>query len=246
MLSSTWTPRAVASRASTASARLWRAVEAQHIAATLRLVDNLEEQRLLEDILEATKPPIPAAAKKLHYLLFTPFRYPPRHGSRFRSVDDPGVFYGADSVRTACAELGYWRWRFLTESQGLTVLGPAQQTLFQVAVKTHAVDLQKPPFARDAQQWHDPNDYRVTQAFAKTAREAGIGLIRYRSVRDPAPGSCGAVLKPEAFSSTKPAAPTQTWLLTVTQEFAIWQRDREALEFDMHRWARRSDKKSVK
>lgn len=240
MPSITWTPRAVASRASTASARLWRAVEAQHIAATLRLVDNLEEQRLLEDILEATKPAIPAAAKKLHYLLFTPFRYPSRHGSRFRSVADPGVFYGAETVRTACAELGYWRWRFLTDSKGLTVLGPAQQTLFQAAVRARAVDLEKTPFARDAQAWLDPDDYRATQAFATSAREARIGLIRYRSVRDPDPGRCGAVLSPEAFSSTKPTAPTQTWLLTVTQEFAIWQRDREAYEFDMRRWRTRS------
>jgi hypothetical protein len=237
--SSTWTPRAVASKAATASARLWRAVEAQHIAATLRLVDNLEEQRLLEDILEATKPAIPAKAKRLHYLLFTPFRYPPQRGSRFRALDDPGVFYGAETVRTACAELGYWRWRFLTDSKGLTSLGPAQQTLFQAGVKTMTVDLEKQPFARHATLWQDPDDYGPTQAFAKAARSAGVGLIRYRSVRDPEPGRCGATLRPDAFSSPDPTAPTQTWLLTVTKEFAIWQRDREAFEFDMRRWPKR-------
>ena len=239
MPSSTWTPRAVASKASTASTRLWRAVEAQHIAATLRLVDNLEEQRLLEDILEATKPAIPAAAKKLHYLLFTPFRYPPQRGSRFRALDDPGVFYGAETVRTACAELGFWRWRFLSESKGLTTLGPAQQTLFQAGVKALTIDLEKQPFERHAMLWQDPDDYRATQAFAKTARAAGVGLIRYRSVRDSQPGRCGAVLRPDAFSSRNPTAPTQTWLLTVTKEFAIWQRDRAAFEFDMRRWAAR-------
>lgn len=236
MPSSTWTPRAVASKASIASARLWRAVEAQHIAATLRLVDDLEEQRLLEDILEATKPAVPAGAARLHYLLFTPFRYPPRHGSRFRALDDPGVFYGAETIRTACAELGYWRWRFLTDSKGLTVLGPAQQTLFQAGVKALAVDLEKSPYSRDAKAWLDPDDYRATQAFAKAARTGGVGLIRYRSVRDPEPGRCGAVLRADAFSSTRPTAPTQTWLLTVTQTFAIWQRDREAFQFDMRRW----------
>lgn len=239
MPSSTWTPRAVASKAVTASARLWRAVEAQHIAATLRLVDNLDEQRLLEDILEATKPAVPAEAKKLHYLLFTPFRYPPRRGSRFRALDDPGVFYGADTVRTACAELGYWRWRFLSDSKGLASLGPAQQTLFQAGVKSWTIDLEKQPFGRDARLWQDPHDYRATQALAKTAREAGVGLIRYRSVRDLQPGRCGAVLRSDAFSSRNPTAPTQTWLLTVTKDFAIWQRDREAFEFDMRRWAAR-------
>ena len=237
---STWTPRAVASKAATATARLWRAVEAQHIASTLRLVDDLEEQRLLEDILEATKPAIPAPAKTLQYLLFTPFRYPPQRGSRFRALDDPGVFYGAGTVRTACAELGYWRWRFLTDSKGLTNLGPAQQTLFQVGVKTLAVDLEKPPFARHAGLWQDPDDYRATQVFAKAARKVSIGLIQYRSVRDPEPGRCGAVLRPDAFSSPNPTAPQQTWLLTVTKEFAIWQREREAFEFDMRRWVRQN------
>jgi hypothetical protein len=214
-------------------------VEAQHIAATLRLVDNLEEQRFLEDILEATKPAIPNEARRLHYLLFTPFRYPPQRGSRFRALDDPGVFYGAETMRTACAELGYWRWRFLMDSKGLTNLGPAQQTLFQAGVKTLTIDLEKQPFVRHARFWQDPDDYSATQAFAKTARNAGVGLIRYRSVRDAETGRCGAVLRPDAFSSPDPTAPTQTWLLTITQEFAIWQRDREAFEFDMRRWTKR-------
>lgn len=239
MSSSTWTPRAVASKAARVSARLWRAVEAQHIASTRRLVDDIEEQRVLEEILEATKPPVPAVARGLHYLLFTPFRYPPTTGTRFRALDDPGVFYGTKTIRTACVELGYWRWRFLMNSKGLTNLGPAQQTLFEVSIKTSAVDLEKPPFARDASRWQAPEDYQATQAFGKVARTAGVGLILYRSVRDPEPGGrCGAVLRPDAFASPKPTAPVQTWLLTVTREFATWQRDREALEFDMRRWLR--------
>lgn len=238
MSSSIWTPRAVASKAARVSARLWRAVEAQHIASTRRLVDDLEEQKVLEEILEATKPAVPVPARDLHYLLFTPFRYPPHRGSRFRALDDPGVFYGAETVRTACAELGYWRWRFLMDSKGLASLGPAQQTLFEASVRTTAVDLERQPFSRHASLWQDPDDYAATQAFGRVARDAGIGLIQYRSVRDPAPGRCGVVLRPGAFSSPGPTAPTQTWLLTVTKEFATWQRDREAFEIDMRRWMR--------
>ena len=79
------------------------------------LVDTLAEQHLLEDLLERAKPPLPDETAGLHYLLATPFRYPPTdRGSRFRRPSDPGVFYGADAVRTACAELGYWRWRFFS------------------------------------------------------------------------------------------------------------------------------------
>ncbi|MGH8173103.1 MAG: hypothetical protein ACREPX_08140 [Rhodanobacteraceae bacterium] len=55
------------------SATPWRVVEAQHRASTMRLVDTLEEQRALEDLLEASKPPLPAEAESLHYLLATPF-----------------------------------------------------------------------------------------------------------------------------------------------------------------------------
>jgi len=55
-------------------------------------------------------------------------------------------------------------------------------------------------------------------------------------VRDAAGGRCGAVLRPDAFSPSHPVAPTQTWILTVTRDFAVWQREREAHEFDMRRW----------
>lgn len=237
MSSSTSTPLAAKSDSARVSVRLWRAVEAQHVVSTRRLVDSLEEQRLLEDVLESTKPPIPPSAARLHYLLFTPFRYPAPHASRFRGIHDPGIFYGGASVRTACAELGYWRWRFLKDSKGLTTLGPAQQSLFQVAVRTRAIDLEHSPYSKDAARWRDPNDYQATQAFARSAREQGVSLILYGSVRDPLPGRCGAVLNPEAFSSPEPTLATQTWLLIVTADFAVWHRDREAFEFDMRRWA---------
>src|SRR5689334_19052247 len=94
------------------SADAWRAVEAQHVVSTMALCDTLDEQTLLEELVDEGKPRRPAAAARLHYLLATPFRYrPTRHGSRFRGPNDPGVYYAADEVRTACAELGYWRWR---------------------------------------------------------------------------------------------------------------------------------------
>lgn len=239
MSSITWTPRAVASKAAPVGVRLWRAVEAQHIVSTLRLVDSPAEQHALEDIIESTKPRIPEEARRLDYLLFTPFRYPTAGGSRFRAITDPGVFYGAESIRTACAEVGYWRWRFMSDSKGLHKLGelgPSPQTLFEVGVRTPAVDLERPPFSLDAKGWRAPSDYSHTQRFAQVARAAAVGLIRYRSVRDPEPGRCGAVLRPEAFRPAKPVSPTQTWLLTVTPAFVAWQRDREAHHFDMRRW----------
>lgn len=66
--------------------RLVRLVESQEQVATLQLVDTLEEQALLEELLESGKPPVPADAEPLHYLLKTPFRYPPLRWGRGLAV----------------------------------------------------------------------------------------------------------------------------------------------------------------
>jgi len=223
--STTWTPAAVASEGRRWQGRLWRAVEAQHRASTLRLVDTLAEQAQLESLLEASKPALPAQAAAHHYLLLTPFRYPSPHpgGSRFRGVTDPGVFYGADEPRTACAELGYWRWRFLLDSPALERLGSLPHTLFQAAAAGTALDLTQPPFARDTPAWTAPHDYSACQHLAGVARTGRIALLRYRSVRDPAAGMCAAVLTPVALGP-EPLL-EQTWRLTVTRQRIQWQRD---------------------
>ncbi|MET0282699.1 MAG: RES family NAD+ phosphorylase [Steroidobacteraceae bacterium] len=235
MSSTTWTPAAVASEGRRWQGNVWRAIEAQHRVSTLRLVDTLEEQAQLEALLETSKPALPVTAAPRHYLLLTPFRYPARHpgGSRFRAVSDGGVFYGADERRTACAELGYWRWRFLMDSPALPRLAPLLHTLFQSEVAGLAIDLRQPPFSAQAHRWTASQDYGACQQLGALARKAGIELIRYQSVRDPQAGACTAVLTPEAFT----AAPLteQTWRLTVTRQRVQWQRDSmlqpESLEF---------------
>ena len=235
MSSRTWTPRAVASSAAPDRFALWRAVEAQHVVSTMTLVDTLDEQHVLERLLDASKPALPAAALKLHYLLFTPFRYaPPPGGSRFRGPNDPGVFYGADEVRTACAELGYWRWRHLLDAVELDAMPARPQTVFRARIAADTVDLRKLPFARDSDAWTHPSNYRDCQAFALTARAAQAGAIRYESVRDPLHGGCCAVLSLAAFAKPAPVD-WQTWTLSVTRARVVWQRTdtvrEEAFEF---------------
>lgn len=240
MSSTTWTTREVASSRRRQRHALWRAVEAQHVASTMALVDTLEEQHVLERVLDEAKPPVPAAAAHLHWLLFTPFRYPPPPGgSRFRGPNDPGVFYGADEIRTACAELGYWRWRHLLDSPALRAMPTKPQTVFEVRIDAGEIDLREPPLARDRERWTDPDDYAVCQQFGRVAREAGVGVIRYESVRDPRHAGCGAVLAPAAFAKPAPVA-QQTWLLSVTRERVVWQRTQvlaaEAHEFAASGW----------
>ncbi|MEI8356823.1 MAG: RES family NAD+ phosphorylase [Deltaproteobacteria bacterium] len=199
-------------------------VEAQHLVSTSKIVDTRAEQELLEDILEERKPPIPKEAASLHYLLFSPFRYETRQpsGSRFRAVYDPGVFYAAETVRTAAAEVGYWRWRFLQDSDGLERLQPCSFTAFTVPIKTDCIDLREPPYNSNVSLWLHPNDYLATQAFGRIARDASIGAILYQSVREPGQHFCVAVLTPLAFAAKKPDNATQTWSLTISTEEAIW------------------------
>jgi hypothetical protein len=227
--SSTWTPRAVESESRRAQRRLWRAVEAQHIASTLRLVASVEEQLLLERLLDASKPPLPPDAGDLHYLLATPFRYTSPVGSRFRQPANAGIWYGAEAQRTACAELGYWRWRFLTDSEALQTLGPSPQTVFRAGIDGRLVDLTEAPFKRLRAQWTHPDDYAASQAFASVAREANVDAIRYESVRDPQHGAAVAVLRP-CFKPRRPLE-QHTWFLTVRRSAVIWQRESESFEF---------------
>ncbi|HKO88797.1 MAG TPA: RES family NAD+ phosphorylase [Burkholderiales bacterium] len=226
MSSITWTPTEVASKARlVARLQLWRAVEAQHQVSTTLLVDTLSEQAVLERLLEGSKPQLPGNAGRLHWLLFTPFRYPSLpNGSRFRSAADPGVFYGAEAIRTACAELGYWRWRFLRDSPSLDRIDAQPQTVFLSSVSGLAVDLREEPWTVAHAQWTAPQEYSACQAFARTAREAEIAFIRYESVRDPLQGSCAAVLHPNAFRQPEPLE-AHTWLLTVTGSRVFWRKD---------------------
>lgn len=211
-------------------------MEAQHVVATRALVDTLAEQELLEALLEDSKPPIPEPCSKLDYLLQTPFRYPPFHyGSRFRSVTDPGVWYGAEHLRTSCAELGYWRWRFVTDSRGLERLDGVAHTLYRALGRGSTVDLRRKPFVRDGEAWRSPGDYSACQQLARSARAAEVRIIRYASVRDPEHGGCAAVLDCRAFVGAGGVRERQSWFLSVDRQRASWvragERRGEAWEF---------------
>lgn len=237
MSSNIWTPLAVSSEARDWRGPVWRMVEAQHTASTMKIVDSEAEQDLLETLLEGSKPVPPATAEALDYLLATPFRYGPlRGGSRFRSVTDPGVFYAAESVGTAGAELGYWRWKFLQDAVDLGKLEPVAHTAFRAEVSTLVADLRKPPFSANNEAWRHPSDYSTTQAFARASREANIGGIIYQSVRDPHPAWCIALLTPQAFAKPKPHPATQTWWLSVNQNEVIWRRNNESMTFSATMW----------
>jgi hypothetical protein len=213
----TWTPDALSSSARRLAGRCWRVVEAQHVVSTLKLVDTLAEQALLEDLLEASKPPVPPECRRLHYLLSTPFRYgaPYPRGSRFRRAGaTPGTFYASHTPPTAMAEMAFHRLLFFAESPDTPwPVNPGEHTAFAVRYRARAgIDLTTPPFDRQGARWSHPTDYAACQDLADAARSAAIQAIRYRSVRDPDGGLNVALLTCAAFASREPIE-RQTWRL---------------------------------
>lgn len=206
---------------------LWRGVEAQHVVATMKLVDDLDEQLALEAILEASKPPLPPQAAGLHYLLASPFRYPSRHPSRFRVGGAPGIWYGAETVETACTELGYWRWRFLTDSDGLREQHLiVELTLFVARVHGRLLDLGALPWDTQRARWR-ADDYADCQALAAEAHARGLQWIRYWSARD-REGHCAAVLDPAALVGID-LGRQQTWVCKVTAQAVFMRHDAQSL-----------------
>ncbi len=237
MPANTWTPTALSSEARPWKGSGWRAVEAQHKISTMTLTHgNLNDQTVLESILEEAKPLLPEEAKGLHWLLATPFRYfPLPGGSRFRKRADPGVFYGAEDRQTACAEVGFWRWKFWMDSEGLQYQAKTVQlTLFEFHAATElAIDLSVTPLSADRELWAHPESYGATQALGLDARTAGIELIRYESVRNPG-GRCLAIMTPQMFKNTKDPYRNnqQSWTLHIQPPNLItWQRELNSESF---------------
>jgi len=223
MSSNIWTRCAGASELRPLRLSPWRVVEAQHQVSTRKLVDSVEEQILLEDLIDRAKPP-DITGGRLHYLLATPFRYPPlRYGSRFGTRHERGIWYGSETRRAAFAEVAYYRLLFLEGTSAK--LGPleTQLTAFTVRARSaRAVDLAAPPFDKFRGAIGSPVRYDATQALGRAMRDAGVELFRYPSARDPEGGVNVGAFAPSVFGSAKPHA-LETWHCTASRskvEFA--------------------------
>jgi hypothetical protein len=243
MSSSTWTRDALSRERRRRSGSCWRVVEAQHRVSTMKLVDTLDEQSRLEELLEATKPPVPPECRHLHYLLFTPFRYgaPYPAGSRFRRAGfTPGVFYASETAITAMAEMAFHRLLFYADSPGTPWPRDADEyTAFSVPYATKAaLDLTQAPLGRDRARWTNVTDYGACQALADQARAAGIDVLRYQSARVPDGGVNIALLACGAFAARTPRA-RQTWrmYLSGSGARAVCGAPPQQIEFDRHAFA---------
>lgn len=188
--------------------QLFRVVESQEQIATSQLVDDFDEQALLENMLEQTKPPAPKAAEKLSYLLYTPFRYPPlKYGSRFGHRYEPGLFYGSRSLPTALAETAYYRLYFWfgMETAPKSAQLTTQHTAFTADIFTSkGLQLHQLPFAQYQKQLTDKASYKYTQPLGTAMRELGIKAFEFISARDKKSDINIALYYPQVLKSQKP------------------------------------------
>jgi hypothetical protein len=204
---------------------LLRMVESQQQVATLSLVDDLAEQALLEELLEQSKPPLVPGSEGLHYLLATPFRYPPlRHGSRFGGRFAPSLFYGARGLPTLLAEAAYYRFVFWTAMAEPPPSGRlrTQHSLFRARYRgERGVRLQEPPCAAHEAVLRNPAEYGLTQQLGAALRKKGIDLFEYVSARDPARGINLALFRPDALVSRAPLGLSRWLCETRAQAVAL-------------------------
>ncbi|MHB0990238.1 MAG: RES family NAD+ phosphorylase [Burkholderiales bacterium] len=191
-----------------------RLVESQEQVATNQLVGSLERQAVLETLLETTKPRLRPGTETLHYLLATPFRYPPlKHGSRFGTRSEPSLFYGSLTTATVLAEAAYYRFLFW---YGMVVppVGKldTQHTLFGAQYRTeNGVRLQNQPFSGYGEVLGSPSEYRPAQALGAVMRDAGVEAFEFISARDPARGINVALFTPAALQGITPVC-QEAWL----------------------------------
>ena len=234
MSSTIWMQCAGAEQLRPLSLKACRLVEAQHRVSTLKLVDSLEEQALLEDLIEGAKPPLPQESEfeNLHYLLATPFRYPPlRYGSRFGRRDQRGLWYGSTQPETALAEVAYYRLLFLAGSDAALSHLSTEHTLFRVPIETtRGIDLTQPPFLAHEAQLRDPRSYAATQRLGTDLRREKVEALLFSSARDPRKGANVALFTPRAFARKTPLAGMETWHCHTTAERVIFRRRNLILE----------------
>jgi hypothetical protein len=198
------------------SALSWRVVESQHQIATRKLVETDAEQQLLEELIETVKPE-DRTGGRLHYLLFTAFRYPPlRHGSRFGTRAERGIWYGSTTLPAAFAEVAYYRLLFLEGTSAELGVVTADLTAFRILVRTtYGVDLTTSPFSVHTADLASPVSYAATQALGAAMRGAGVEAFRYPSARAPRAVNIGAFV-PRVFGRRQPAR-FEAWHCTTTR-----------------------------
>ncbi|MGZ6124144.1 MAG: RES family NAD+ phosphorylase [Myxococcales bacterium] len=194
-------------------------MEAQFRNSTRKLVDSDEEQRVLEELIDArAKLPVPEGFEGLHYLLYTPFRHPPlRNGSRFGTRRERGILYAARELPTAFAEVAYYRLLFLEGTAARIAPLSVELTAFSFRISAaRGVDLTEAPFQKFEARISSPASYADAQRLGAEMRAGGVQACLYASARARGRGVNLAVFE-NVFRPPRPLD-EQRWSCTAAPE----------------------------
>ncbi|WP_162902346.1 RES family NAD+ phosphorylase [Facilibium subflavum] len=177
---------------------VYRSIETQNNASTLKLTEgNVQEQERLEQLLEEKAKP-QTEYTNYHYLIYTPFRYPPlKHGSRFGSMYEKSLWYGSTNKETALAESAFYLFNFNRQANIENTLY-FERTVFSIQCNINKfLDLTK---IRKLNQKRltSKGNYAYPQKLSKAMREIDIEAFLYESARN-AGNKNFAAYTPEVF-----------------------------------------------
>jgi RES domain-containing protein len=192
---------------------VWDALIAAEMLTNPRLRDQIGEIRLLAAEERVSGP-------GATYVM-APFTHLNPKGGRFSDATH-GAYYAAGDLPTAIAETTYHFAQFAADSAD----GPRYEEMRVIVGSIDAAlhDVEQID-AAERRPLLDPVDYKVSQAFALTLREAGSTGVHYPSVRL-AGGHCIAVFRPSAVG-----IPVQTnhlkyhWDGTAVRRYFDYSRD---------------------
>jgi hypothetical protein len=201
-------------------------VEAQHISSSRDLVESREEHDLLEQLLENSKPSI---VNNKHYLIFTPFRYPPlKYGSRFGNTYEQSLWYGSINLLTALAEVAFYRLKFFSDTSADLEYIETPMTAFKAYIQTEkGIDLTASHFKKYQDKISNKKSYADSQKLGAEMRDANIEAFIFTSARDKMFGKNVAAFTPDVFKmkDNQYITEIQTWRCIANQNVIEFTRD---------------------
>lgn len=142
-------------------------------------------------------------------LVMAAFTHLNPEGSRF-SDGSFGVYYAADTLETAIAEVSHHRSRFLARTAEPPIDIDLRWIKADLRASVH--DIRAPftsamPPAPPATAWtevYDPDHYGASQVLGRALRRLGVSALAFDSVRHPG-GQCVAVFVPRVLARARAA-----------------------------------------
>ena len=163
-------------------------------------IEALTNPRVRQEIGQLSLvPPAERVAGAGATLIMAAFTHLNPLGSRF-SDGSWGVFYAADSLETAVAEVSHHRGAFLARTAEEAIDIDLRWVQADLTEKFHDLGGQR----ADRPSVYDPDRYSASQDLGRRLRAQGSPGIAYDSVRR-LEGQCVAVFKPKALSNARAA-----------------------------------------